>query len=112
RRFLPISLGTSEPMIDSATQISKSARWLVAFAASAVLLLAFGSASASPQGEVVVRGAASGSHLKLSLANGNLVVHGWMAPEAGAGCRLTHHRNLAVCRLRNVGGVEVDMGPS
>ena len=42
----------------------------------------------------------------------NLIVEGWMAPAAGAGCRLAHHHNLAVCRLAGAGGVEVDMGPS
>jgi Ca2+-binding RTX toxin-like protein len=99
-------------MVDFAMQIRRSARWPVAFAATGALLLALCPAGASPAGETVVRGAASGSHLKLSLAGGDLVVHGWMAPKAGAGCRLTHHRNLAVCRLRGAGGVEVDMGPS
>jgi Ca2+-binding RTX toxin-like protein len=79
--------------------------------ALAVALLALCCASASPQGEAVVRGASSGSHLELSMHNDNLVVDGWMAPGSGAGCRLTHHRNLAVCPLGDVGGIEVDMGP-
>jgi len=99
-------------MVDFAMQIRRSARWLAALTAAGALLLALGPASASPRGEIVVRGAASGSHLELSLAGGNLVVHGWMARAAGAGCRLTHHRTLAVCRLRDAGGIEVDMGPS
>jgi hypothetical protein len=81
-------------------------------APAAALLLALFCASATPQGKVVVRGAASGSHLELSVRDGRLVVEGWMAPTAGPGCRLAHHRNLAICRLRGAGGVEVDMGPS
>ncbi len=42
----------------------------------------------------------------------NLVVEGWMGSQAGAGCHLLHHRNLAVCPLRRAGGIELDMGPS
>ncbi len=79
---------------------------------ASVLLLSFGCAAASPQGQVVVHGAASGSHLELTVRGGDLVVQGWMGPTAGAGCRLKHHRDLAVCPLRGVGSIEVDMGPS
>lgn len=79
---------------------------------AAVLLLAFGATTASPEGQVVVRGAASGSHLELSVRGNELVVRGWMAREAGAGCRLEHHRNLAVCGLGGAGSIEVEMGPS
>ena len=81
-------------------------------ALAAALLLALSCAVASPQGQVVVRGASSGSRLKLSTRGGDLIVEGWMAPGAGAGCRLAHHRNLAVCSLGGAGGIEVDMGPS
>jgi Ca2+-binding RTX toxin-like protein len=76
------------------------------------LLLAFGGTAASPEGQVVVRGAASGSHLELSMRGNDLIAEGWMAPAAGAGCQLTHHRNLAVCPLGSAGRVEVDMGPA
>src|ERR1044072_4898322 len=99
-------------MVDFAMQIRRSARWAFALAAVAARLLALAPPSASPQGEVVVRGAASGSHLKLSVDGGKLIVRGWMARQAGGGCRLAHHRNLAVCGLRGAGGIEVDMGPS
>jgi Ca2+-binding RTX toxin-like protein len=77
-----------------------------------VLLLAFGCTGASSQGQVVVHGAASGSHLELSMRGNDLVVKGWMGPAAGAGCRLAHHRNLAVCPLDRTGSAEIDMGPS
>jgi Ca2+-binding RTX toxin-like protein len=80
--------------------------------AALVLLLAFGCTAASPQGQIVVRGASSGSTLELSVRSGNLVVRGWMAPAPGAGCRLKHNRNLAVCPLDGAGSIEVDMGPS
>jgi Ca2+-binding RTX toxin-like protein len=88
------------------------ARGTATLALAAALVLTLGCASASPQGQVVVHGADSSSHLELSVRGGNLVVHGWMAPKAGDGCRLAHHRNLAVCRLAGAGGIEVDMGPS
>jgi Ca2+-binding RTX toxin-like protein len=78
---------------------------------AAALVLALFCAPATPQGQIVVHGAASGSHLQLSVSGGDLVVSGWMARRAGSGCRLAH-RNLAVCPLRGAGGVEVDMGPS
>lgn len=87
-------------------------RGALALAAALALLLAFGSAAASPEGQVVVRGPASSSHLELSMRGNDLIAEGWMAPAAGAGCRLTHHRNLAVCPLGGAGGIEVDMGPA
>lgn len=59
-----------------------------------------------------MRGAASGSHLRLSMRGDDLVVKGWMARDAGAGCRLAHNRNLAVCSLNRAGAIEVEMGPS
>jgi RTX calcium-binding nonapeptide repeat (4 copies) len=86
-------------------------RGALALAAALALLLAFGGVAASPESQVVVRGAASGSHLELSMRGNDLIAEGWMAPAAGAGCRLTHHRNLAVCPLGGAGGVELDMGP-
>jgi Ca2+-binding RTX toxin-like protein len=88
------------------------ARGTAALTLAVALALALGCASASPQGEVVVHGAASGSRLELGMRGGDLVVHGWMGRRAGAGCRLAHHRNLAVCRLAGADRIEVDMGPS
>ncbi|HEU4904637.1 MAG TPA: hypothetical protein VFT19_00790 [Solirubrobacterales bacterium] len=78
---------------------------------AAALVLALFCAPATPQGQIVVHGAASGSHLELSVNGNNLVVNGWMARRAGEGCRLAG-RSLAVCPLRGVGRIEVRMGPS
>lgn len=78
---------------------------------AAALVLTLSCAFASPQGEIVVHGAASGSHLRLSVSGNDLFVRGRMAPDAGAGCRLAHRR-LAVCNLRRADRIEVDMGPS
>jgi hypothetical protein len=82
---------------------------IVALAAALVLTLC--SAPATPQGRVVVHGAASGSHLRLSVDGSHLVVRGMMAHAHPAGCRFERYRMIAVCRLRGAGGVEVDMGP-
>jgi Ca2+-binding RTX toxin-like protein len=84
---------------------------MLAIAVALTSLLAFGCTAASPQGQIVVHGTASGTHLDLTVRGNDLVVQGWMAPNAGAGCRLAH-RNLAVCPLDGIGSIEVDMGPS
>lgn len=78
--------------------------------AAAALLLA--PTVASPQGEIVIRGAASGSHLRLTSTGSNLVVDGYMAPGRPAGCRFTRGRGAVVCSLAEIGSIEVDMGPS
>ncbi|HKB50583.1 MAG TPA: calcium-binding protein [Solirubrobacterales bacterium] len=97
---------------DSRRRIGRGTRRAaLATGVALVLLLSFGCTAASPQGEVVVRGAASGTHLELSMRGNNLIVTGWMAHTPGAGCRLPR-RNLAVCGLAGVGVIEVDMGPS
>lgn len=77
-----------------------------------MLLLVPGGTAATTQERVVVHGAHSGSHLKLTVGSGHLVVHGLMARARPTGCRFVRHRTLAVCPLRRVGSVEVRMGPS
>jgi RTX calcium-binding nonapeptide repeat (4 copies) len=78
---------------------------------AAGLLLTLGCAAASPAGRLVVLGAESSSHLRLSIEGGDLVVDGYMAPEQPASCR-THGRSSAVCPLAGIEAVEVDMGPA
>ena len=79
---------------------------------AAVLLLSLASETASPEGLIVVRGAWSGSHLKLAVGGDALIVNGYMATAEPAGCRFTHGRNAAVCPLAGAGSIEVDMGPA
>jgi hypothetical protein len=83
-----------------------------ALAAALALLLCLGAGVASTESRVVVYGPNSGSHLKLSMHGGDLVVHGWMARAQPRGCRFAHSRNVAVCHLSDVGSIEVDTGPS
>jgi Ca2+-binding RTX toxin-like protein len=82
-----------------------------AVALAAALTLAFGCANATPQGRIVVYGAASGSHLTLGLSGRMLTVDGWMAHAQPTGCRFAGSRHDAVCPLDGIGGIELDMGP-
>lgn len=60
---------------------------------------------------MTIRGVASGTHLRLSLAGETLEVTGLMA-GASAGCRFVRARYVARCSLRGASGVEVVTGPS
>jgi RTX calcium-binding nonapeptide repeat (4 copies) len=97
-------------MVDFAMQIRRSAAWALGLALATIL--AFGAATAAPRGQIVVRGAASGSHLRLSVNGSHLVVRGLIARSQSSACHFERHRVLAVCRLAGAGGIEVDMGPS
>jgi Ca2+-binding RTX toxin-like protein len=78
---------------------------------TAVALLALPSV-ASPEGRIVVFGAASGSHLHISTNGSNLVVKGTMASARPQGCRFLRGHQAAVCPTAGVDGIELDMGPS
>jgi hypothetical protein len=97
---------------DSRGRIGLGTRRAALVVASAVtLLFAFGT-PATPRERIVLHGAASGSHLRLSVEGPRLVARGLMAHAQPAGCRFERFRLIAVCSLRGAGGVEVDMGPS
>src|SRR5689334_23055208 len=68
--------------------------------------------TATTGGEIVIRGAGSGSNLEVGVSGDHLVVHGYLAPGPQQECRVTSPRIDAVCPLRGVGGVEIQMGPS
>jgi len=87
-------------------------RAMSAIAGAVVLVLCFGGTTASPSGEIVIRGAASGSHLRLKVRGSRLVVDGYLARRGQAGCHFVHRRNAAVCPLAGVSSATVDMGPS
>jgi hypothetical protein len=71
-----------------------------------------GATAASPEGKITIRGAASGSHLRLTVKHNRIVVDGLMARRGQVGCHRTKWRVRAVCPLRNVGVVEIVTGPS
>jgi Ca2+-binding RTX toxin-like protein len=75
-------------------------------------LLLLGSAPAAiPQGTIVIHGAASGTHLRLSVDGSALIVTGPME-AASDGCRFTRGHGAVACPLAGVGSIEVDTGPA
>ncbi len=83
---------------------------LASLAAAALLLLLVAS-EATPERRIVIRGAASGTHLRLSVDGSSLRVTGPMA-EASGGCRFTRGHGAAACSLSGAGGVEIQTGPA
>jgi Ca2+-binding RTX toxin-like protein len=77
---------------------------------AAVLLLLVSASPAAPEGRIVIHGAATGTHLRLSISGGDLRVTGPMA-EATEGCELAPGHGAATCPLGDAGQVEVDTGP-
>src|SRR6478752_1725880 len=69
-------------------------------------------AAANTAGLIVIFGSHSGSTLNLTPHGHRLVVKGNMAHQHPRGCRFKRGHRLAVCSLRGVSAVEVDMGPS
>ena len=67
-------------------------RGAIATAALAALILALSCTAASPQGKIVIHGADSGSHLRLNVRGGKMVVRGWMSRARPAGCRYARPR--------------------
>ena len=85
---------------------------VVAVAALTALALLGVAIPASSAGQIVVQGTGSGSHLKLTATDRHLVVDGYMAPTSPAGCHFKRWRMVAVCSLRGVSSVVLNMGPS
>ncbi len=83
-----------------------------AVALAAMLTFLAWPTSAAPEGQIVVRGAASGSHLRLTAGAKRIFVHGYMAASRPAGCRFSLRRREAVCPLSGVSSIVVVMGPS
>jgi len=80
---------------------------------TAVVVLAFFglSGSASPRGGIIlIRGDDSGSHLRLSISGGHLLVNGRLTEERPSGCRLARAYEGASCRLGEASSVIVEMG--
>jgi hypothetical protein len=84
---------------------------LLALALAGVALLGL-PGTATPAGQIVIRGADSGSHLRLSMSGNHVVVNGYMSASEPAGCRFTRPRTAANCSLQNVNSIQIEMGPS
>jgi RTX calcium-binding nonapeptide repeat (4 copies) len=87
-------------------------RALLTAAVAALVFFAL-SAPASPQGGIIqIQGAASGSHLRLTVSEGQLLVNG--IPPAAArpsGCLARGYATTS-CRLGEASAVVLEMGPS
>ncbi|HEY6550291.1 MAG TPA: hypothetical protein VIY71_03720 [Solirubrobacterales bacterium] len=79
---------------------------------AAVALAFFGlSTSASPQGGIIlIRGADSGSHLRLTVSGGQLLINGRLDDEGPSGCRLAPDYSATSCRLAETSSIVVEMG--
>ena len=80
---------------------------------TAILVLAFLglSGSASPRGGIIlIRGADSGTHLRLTVSGGELLVNGHLTAEGPSGCRVADGYGAASCRLAEASSVIVEMG--
>lgn len=89
--------------------VFKSALFAVALTAALGLIMP---AAAAPEGQIVVRGAASGSKLRISVAGDRVLVDGYLARRRQAGCRNTNGRFAAVCSTNGVSSMVIVMGPS
>ncbi len=65
---------------------------------------------AAPAGEVVIQGAAAGSHLRLATSEGDLLIDGAMDPTSTSGCYFGRRDGEALCRLAGVERIELTMG--
>jgi Ca2+-binding RTX toxin-like protein len=78
----------------------------------ALAALALFATRTGAEGQIVIIGADSGSHLRLTVNGDDIVVDGYMAPGDQPGCRITDPRTSAVCPTAGVSSIQVTMGPS
>jgi Ca2+-binding RTX toxin-like protein len=91
-------------------------RLLVAALAAAAFLALPTAASPALRGKattsrIVMFGAHSGSHLRLTTRGSRVVVSGNLAGTRPAGCRVIRRRRAAVCPAARATGIELNMGP-
>jgi len=110
-RFHPTQALEGRP-ISRTVKSARLRRGAIAVVAAAMLVLAFSATTATPGEKIVIYGANSGSHLRLTANDANIVVEGWMPDAHPKGCRFTRPRMAAVCPLDDVSSIEVSMGPS
>lgn len=82
---------------------------LLLLGASLFLLTVAG--TATPDGTIGIRGAASGTHLRLGVSGSQLTVTGPME-SVSDGCRFTRGHGAASCDLDGVGSLEIATGPA
>lgn len=95
------------------TQRGSKRPWAMLLAAIAVPALALAIPSAaSTEGEIVIHGPESSSHLRLTVSGEDIVVSGFLGRGGQVGCSFAHGQNALLCPLAGVDRIEVDMGPS
>jgi Ca2+-binding RTX toxin-like protein len=82
---------------------------LVAFA---LCFFSLAGPASTQNGIVLIQGASSGSHLRLTVSGDRLLVNGQMAAARPSGCRLTRGFGRATCRLSEASSVVVEMSAS
>jgi Ca2+-binding RTX toxin-like protein len=82
---------------------------LPAVAALTMLALLASPTSASSEGEIVIHGPNSSSHLRITVSGNAVHVDGYLSRGGQVGC--ARGRNGLRCPLAGVGRIEVDMGP-
>ena len=90
---------------------SRGLKVLLAVAALVALYAIAVPAPASSEAEIVIRGPASSSHLRISVSGGDVLVSGYLDSGAQTGCAERVGHTLA-CPLSGIGRMEVVMGPS
>lgn len=78
----------------------------------AIAVLIAAPASASAAGQIVIHGADSGSHLRITTDGSALPVQGYMDSSQPLGCSFTTFRSEALCPLAGVDSIQIIMGPS
>jgi len=66
--------------------------------------------TAVPEGQILIRGAATGSTLRISVEGERIVVEGHLAPQQQVGCS-TERGNRAVCPTDGISSMVIQMGP-
>ena len=87
-------------------------RSVLGLACALALVLTTGVTTASPQGQIVIQGANSGSHLKLTVKGNRILVNGYMAGAQPTGCRFREARTAATCPTTGVDSILITMGSS
>jgi Ca2+-binding RTX toxin-like protein len=83
-----------------------------AVALVAVAWLALPATPTGASGLIMVHGADSSSHLRLTTNGSDIIVNGYLAAGEPAGCHITHERSSAVCPIAGMSSMEIDMGPN
>lgn len=92
------------------SRVHKTHGFLILALAAIALLVIPG--AATPAGRIVIDGAASGAHLRLTTNGANVVVKGAMANARPHGCRFVSGHRAAVCPIADADAIELNMGPS